>query len=116
MTTRNEEMRDQVKAFNKKHPEVWTLFRDFTFNRIACGFKHYSANAIFERVRWETDVSADAKAFKLNNNYRAFYARAFMKMYPEHEGFFRTRHQTSKDDPLTGLPELKPTDYDGDRA
>ncbi len=111
--TRYDELADSVRKFHKKHPMVWTLFQRYTFDRINRGFKHYSAYAIFERVRWETDqAQVDGDEFKLNNNHRPFYARAFMKKYPEHEGFFRTRVQTSKEKTATGLPELKPSDFD----
>ena len=26
--------------------------------------------------------------FKINNNYAPYYSRRFMKMYPQHDGFF----------------------------
>ncbi len=110
---RYEEMRMQVTAFHEQHPDVWDLFTQFTFDRIHRGFRHYSVNAIFERIRWEVDnAGGDGKAqFKLNNNYRAFYARRFMKMHPQHEGFFRTREQTSAKNQASTLPELGPSDY-----
>ena len=112
--TRFEEMRDQVSRFHHAHTEVFNLFIRFSIDRIHHGFKHYSVNAIFERIRWECDSIGgnDQATFKLNNNYRAFYARRFMRMYPEHEGFFRTRRQTSIDGDATGLAELSPRDYD----
>ena len=123
MKTRQEEMAEQCQAFHDEHPEVWRLFVKFTNNVIAAGFKNYSANAVFERIRWEKDVvgtrpfktmSGDVsfaegsvrKPFKLNNNYRAYYARRFHKMYPQYDGFFRTREQKSKKETATNLPEL----------
>ena len=100
--TRHEQLKIACIEFHKAHPEVWQMFVRFTFDRISRGFKNYSVNAIFERIRWETDtVRNDDSQFKLNNNYRAFYARAFMKKYPEHEGFFRLREQISKSLPAT---------------
>ena len=109
--TRLEEMREQCKRFHVEHPQVWRLFVRFTNEMIDRGFDHYSVNAVFERIRWEIDLGGDyATAFKLNNNYRAFYSRAFMRMYPQHDGFFRTREQTSDDKEATNLPELTP-DY-----
>lgn len=112
--TRYDEMKRDFFKFHKEHPEVWRLFRRFTFDRISLGFKHYSSYAIFERIRWETDqVPTEGKdEFKMNNNFRPFYARAFMKKYPEHEGFFRVRHQKSKDEPPVRRPALKPSDFD----
>ena len=107
MSTRYDELRAEVKKFSAAHPEVWRLFSKFTFDRIGLGFKNYSANAIFERIRWETD-QAQGTEFKLNNNYRPFYARAFMTQYPEHDGFFRTRKQISKAAPAVRRPPLGP--------
>ncbi len=111
--SRRDEMAEQCTEFHRKHPEVWELFVQFSFDIIRKGFKNYSCNAIFERIRWEKDAGGDGGAqFKLNNNYRALYARRFMQMYPEHEGFFRTREQTSSTKPPTHLPELTPAAYE----
>jgi len=52
---RQEEMRQQVTDFHRRHPEVWELFVKFTFEMINRGYKNYSVNAIFERIRWEKD-------------------------------------------------------------
>lgn len=112
MNTRLDEMAAATTAYHNAHPEVWKFFDEFTKNRIAKGFKHYSVNAIFERIRWESDIGADGKVeFKIGNNFRAFYARAWMDLNPEYSGFFRTRKQTSENAPATGKPEKTPEDY-----
>jgi len=110
---RTEEMRQQVTEFHRRHPEVWDMFVHFTFEMIQRGYKNYSVNAIFERIRWEKDsVGGDGvTSFKLNNNYRAFYSRRFMRAYPEYDGFFRTREQTSEERFATHKPELTPSYY-----
>jgi hypothetical protein len=113
-TTRKEEMREQAEKFHRENPEVWKLFCRFTFQLIARGFKHYSAqHGVFSRIRWETDqADVDGKSmFKINNNHSAFYARWFMESYPEHDGFYRTRAQTSGDEAPTNLPPLTPSDF-----
>ena len=107
--TRLEEMREQCGRFHAEHPKVWKYFVRFTFEMIDRGYSHYSVKAVFERIRWEMDAGGDGThAFKLNNNYTAFYGRRFMRMYPEHSGFFRTREQLSEDKEATNLPELTP--------
>lgn len=112
--TRKDEMREQVTAFHEQHPEVWDLFVRFSFDVIKRGFNNYSVNAIFERIRWEKDMGGDGvNQFKLNNNYRAFYARRFMKLYPEHEGFFRTRQQVSENKDASHMPEITPSTLNG---
>ncbi len=111
--TRSEEVREQAEAFHKQHPEVWDSFADFTFMLIRRGFQNYSVKAVFERVRWEKDMGGDGKTqFKINNNYAPYYARRFMRMYPEHDGFFRTRKLTSEEKPATNLPELSPAYFE----
>ena len=110
--TREQEILEQVRNYHHYHPEVWELFKSFTLKLIDSGRKHYSANAIFERIRWEKDLGNGSEAaFKLNNNYRAFYARRFMSSYPQHEGFFRTRAQPSTQQDATYTDELGPQDY-----
>ena len=110
--SRHEEMRQSAIKFHQENPEVWRLFVQFTNQMIRRSFKNYSVYAIMERIRWEFDAGGDGvSVFKINNNHRPFYARAFMRMYPEHDGFFRTREQTSKYSPATNLPELTPDHY-----
>ena len=107
--TRLDEMREKYLKFNKEHPEVWDMFVRFSKEIISKGYKNYSVNAVFERIRWEKDIGGDGiNQFKLNNNYRAFYARKFMDMFPEHKGFFRTRTQTSEDRKATKQEPLRP--------
>lgn len=90
----NEKTRQQCREFHARHPEVWDAFVRFTFEKINAGFKNYSAMSVFDRIRWETPLGDDGKVtFKINNNYRKLYAQRFMRMFPEHDGFFRTRAQ-----------------------
>jgi hypothetical protein len=79
--------------FHKDNPLVWDLFVRFTNEVIARGFKNYSSYAIFERIRWETDIvtASSDDSFKINNNHRPYYPRWYMEAYPEHNGFFRIR-------------------------
>ena len=107
--TRLDEMREQVNEFHHQNQDVWRLFCGFTFDLIELGYKNYSAKAVFERIRWEKDTGGDGvNQFKLNNNYTAFYGRRFMRVYPEHDGFFRTREQISEAKDATHLDELGP--------
>lgn len=105
---RNDEMRDECQEWHEKHPKVWELFVKFTFERINRGFKNYSARGIFHRIRWETNQATNVDGgFKVGNNHSPFYARKFMLTYPQYDGFFRVREQTSKSSPATNRPEFK---------
>ena len=109
MRTRYDELEEKVKDFHKKHPEVWDLFVRFSFELMDRGFKHYSVSGVFDRIRWEKGAGADGTSeFKIGNNFKPFYARAFMKKYPEANGFYRLRYQNTKDKPATDRPEVSP--------
>ena len=79
------------KKYHKENPHIWEAFVKFAFQAKARGFKNYSANGIFEIIRWHTAVHANSESYKVGNNYRPDYARKMMKEYPEFEGFFRVR-------------------------
>jgi len=72
------------------NPEVWEMFREFTWVAMYKGCKHLGAKMVIERIRWETAVEGNDQ-FKVNNNYAPYYARMFMDEFPDHDGFFRTR-------------------------
>ena len=77
--------------YHNENPEVYELFKRFTYEVIARGHDQYSSKAIFERIRWHTDVETTDEEFKISNNYTPYYARLFMYEHPEHQGFFRTQ-------------------------
>lgn len=114
MDTRLDQMKQAVIEYHRTHPEVWDLFVKYTFDRINQGFKNYSVNGVFERIRWHKgNVGGDGHSeFKIGNNHRPFYARRFMKMYPQHDGFFRTRIQKSAFDSPLGSGEVRPSDIE----
>tara|TARA_R110000868_G_scaffold71029_3_gene208424 strand:- start:2180 stop:2542 length:363 start_codon:yes stop_codon:yes gene_type:complete len=77
--------------FDRENPKVWEMFCRFAHEAIASGRKVLSASLIVERIRWEVFVVTSGDDFKINNNFRAFYARKFMREYPVHGEMFRTR-------------------------
>ena len=83
--------------YHKENPQIWEAFKKYSFEAKKKGFKHYSANGIFEIIRWHTDVQSRDK-YKLNNNYRPDYARKMMDEFPEFKDFFRIRELKAKRD------------------
>jgi len=77
--------------FHKANPQVYELFKRFTFEALRSGRKHYSAYAIFQRIRWHSEIETQGDDFKLNNNHQPYYARLFMHDHPQYDGFFKTR-------------------------
>jgi hypothetical protein len=82
----------EFMEFHQDNPHVYELFKRYTKAAMSSGRDSYSAYAIFERIRWHTDIETnEALGFKLNNNHRPYYARMFSAQYPQHAHFFRTR-------------------------
>jgi len=77
--------------WHKQNPHVYELFKRFTYDVIRRGHHHYSSKAIFERIRWHTEIETDGEEFKMSNNYTPYYARLFMHDHPQHAEFFRTK-------------------------
>lgn len=46
---------------------------------------------LFEVLRWEVAMRTTGDDFKLNNNYRSYYARLIMSRNPDLAGVFDTR-------------------------
>ena len=83
---------DQFEVYAAENPKVYPLFEKFTLEAIGSGRMHLGAKMIWERMRWYADVETRGNdGYKLNNNYTAFYARKFMELHPEYQGFFSCR-------------------------
>jgi hypothetical protein len=63
------------KRFHKKNPDVYNLFKRFTFEAYDTGRPYYSHWAIAQRIRWYTTVETSGSEFKLANDLIAIYAR-----------------------------------------
>ncbi len=87
--------------YHEKNPHVYELFKRFTFEKIRQGYKHLGAKAVMERIRWESPIKTDGSEFKVNNNHPAYYARLFMRDFPQHQGLFQLRK--SKADEVVGV-------------
>lgn len=94
MTTVNipeETQFNKFMKFHKANPHVYKLFEKYAFQAIKTGRKHYSHWVIINLIRWNREIITKSGDFKINNNNIAYYARLFMKSYPEHDGFFKTK-------------------------
>jgi len=85
-------------AFDKKHPSVYRMLVHLARGLKKQGFKTYSIDALFHRIRWHHYVKRNRgqEAFKLNDWYTSFYARLIMAREPDLADFFSIRRQRSK--------------------
>ena len=81
----------EFKTFHQKNPEVYKLFVQFTLQAINKGHAKLSSEMIINRIRWETSVITTDKDYKINNDYKPFYSRMFMALFPKYDYFFQKR-------------------------
>jgi hypothetical protein len=83
---------DAIKfmEFDEAHPEFYQRFEEVALQLIKKGRTHYSAYAICDYLRMETELdhSDDFPPFKLSNNFRKGLALKFVKKHPKHSNFF----------------------------
>lgn len=79
--------------FHRENPHVWSLFEKYSLEAIKAGREKLGIALIAERIRWYISVETTGEDFKINNNYKADYARMFMRAHPEYEGFFSLRQR-----------------------
>lgn len=77
--------------FHKENPHVYELFDRFAQEAVKSGRDVFSIAMLTERIRWYTDIETTGSEFKISNNFRAYYARLWMKNNPEHNGLFRIK-------------------------
>lgn len=83
----------QFAAFHRENPDVYNRLRELAIDLRSRGHAKGSIAMLFEVLRWEHALATTDPDFKLNNNYRAFYARLLMDHEPRLRGFFETRVQ-----------------------
>lgn len=83
---------ERFNQYHRDNPQVYELFKKFTFMAIRRGHNRLSAWMIVNRIRWETSIETfSVEEYKISNDYIALYARKFMSDYPEYNEFFKTK-------------------------
>lgn len=83
------------QAFHNANPVVYIRLRD-----LARAWKRHIGDrvgiaTIYEQLRWQLAMEK-TEDYKLNNNYRALYARLLMDNEPDLAGLFNLRERITK--------------------
>jgi len=81
---------DRFTIFHRDNPQVYRLLLQICRRVRAQGIQRIGIGFLFERLRWLSLMETTGDPFKLNNDYRAYYARAIMRE-PGLEAIFETR-------------------------
>jgi hypothetical protein len=82
-------------AFHGRNPDVYHRLVQLARWASDQG-KRASINLLFERLRWEYTFATFGDRYRVNNNFRALYAREIMKCEVDLAGFFELRIRRSE--------------------
>ena len=87
-------LEDSFLRFHAENPHIYTTLKRLAFKwvRVRPG-EHVGIGMLWEVMRWKLNISTQGEPLKLNNNYRAFYARKLMAENPRLRGLFEIRRQ-----------------------
>lgn len=88
----------EFATYHADNPHIYVKLREYALEAKRAGRKRLSINLLFERLRWYTTVETQGDEFKLNNNWRAYYARLLMTQEPQLAGMFETRRSKADED------------------
>ena len=83
----------RFEAFHAANPVVYRELRSMALNIRRGGAAHYGIAGLFEVLRYRYSLQTSGDSFKLNNDFRALYARLLMDNEPELLDFFETRER-----------------------
>lgn len=82
----------KFEEFHTTNPAVYDVLAALARQWItATGRKKLGIGALYERARWEIALATGDPDYKLNNNFRAFYARLIMRQEADLAGLFDLR-------------------------
>lgn len=86
-------IRERFTTFHNGNPHVYRRLCELARELQAAGHKKAAIGLLWERLRWENymPVRRGDEPYKLNDHYRAEYARLIMKRETDLDGFFETR-------------------------
>lgn len=82
----------KFEKFHDENPKVFVVLARLAREWIArTGRRDIGIGALTERARWEIALATSDPDFKINNNFRAYYARLLMHDHPDLAGIFQLR-------------------------
>ncbi len=87
----------EFNDFHAQHPEIYVQLVRLARSWKANGSQKLGIATLFEVLRWNSHMNpAKDGGYKLNNNYRALYARLIMNKEPDLAGLFELRERTAE--------------------
>lgn len=85
----------KFKMYHRENPEVWEEFKSMATQMLKVTDR-YSHVTMIEVMRWNSDIKG-GDPFKINNDFKALYARLMIYHYSAFKDFFELRRMKSED-------------------
>jgi hypothetical protein len=84
----------RFRAFHEQNPWVFTRLKELALAMKRRGTQQYGIVGLYETLRYEASLKTNkSEGFKLNNDFRALYARELARSEPELKDFFKFRER-----------------------
>lgn len=84
----------RAAEFHERNPRVYALLVHYAREAVRRGRSRVGIELLWNRMRWDYTVITDhGSDFKLNQNYKAWYARRIMENEPDLADIFETRRR-----------------------
>jgi len=84
-------IREAFIRFQRENPHIERELVRMCREARASGANRIGIGMLFEVMRWNHVLATGGDDFKLNNNYRSYYARLIMHRYPDLKDIFELR-------------------------
>lgn len=101
-------LEERFRAFHADNPHIYRELERVALAELTRGAARLSIAKMAEQLRADYGTSSIGDPFKINNSYRAYYARLLIHRHPELDGKFELR------EPRQPRPDTVTTE--GDRA
>lgn len=81
----------KFELFHAQNPHVYPVLVGLARDMKRIGAKKGSIAQVFEVARWNISIQTNDPDYRLQNSYRAFYARLIMHQEPDLDKFFNVR-------------------------
>ena len=93
-TATGKSIEQSFEQFHKDNPDVYTYYVQYALDWIKNNPGKISSKQIIGRIRWFMEVETkgeEAKHFKINDAFSAYFSRKFCEQFPEYEELFNFR-------------------------
>lgn len=94
-STFGKSIEESFLQYHKDNPHIYAHFCDYALAWLKTGAKKISSKQIIGRIRWFLDVESkgeEAKSFKCNDAFTAYFSRMFVEQFPEYSERFEFRN------------------------